>query len=52
MWRPFAFTISLLGLTVLMLAIVGMGPVEGLPRDYAEAPRSEQLGEYSAFSPD
>ncbi len=52
MWRPFALTVSFLGLTVLMLAVMGMGPVEGLPHDFAEATGPEQLGEYSAFSPD
>lgn len=51
MRRLFALLTSLLGLAVLMLAVVGMGPIAGLPRDYAQATRPEQSGEYSAFSP-
>jgi photosystem II stability/assembly factor-like uncharacterized protein len=35
-----------------MLAVVGLEPVEGHPRYYAEAARLDQLGEYSASSPD
>ena len=52
MRRFSAFVISLLGLAVLMLAVVGLGPVQALPRDCAETTRPEQLGKYSAFSPD